>query len=54
VNWDLKPTKDLRTEYGGEGEKPVAAGEYTVTIKSGEHSSTEKLTVSYLPGVETR
>ena len=54
VNWDLKPTKDVRTEYGGEGDKPVSPGEYTVTLKSGEHTSTQKLTVSYLPGVETR
>lgn len=54
VNWDLKPTKDVRTEYGGEGNKPVAAGVYTVTLKSGKTTSTEKLTVSYLPGVETR
>jgi photosystem II stability/assembly factor-like uncharacterized protein len=54
VSWDLKPTKDLRTEYGGEGNKPVAAGEYTVTLKSGEHTSTEKLKVTYLRGVETR
>lgn len=54
VNWDLKPTKDVRTEYGGEGNKPVAPGVYTVTLKSGKNSSTEKLTVSYLPGVETR
>ena len=54
VTWDLRPTKDVRTEYGGEGNKPVAAGEYTVTLKSGVHTSIEKLTVSYLPGVETR
>ncbi|MDB4911654.1 MAG: hypothetical protein JWO39_2477, partial [Gemmatimonadetes bacterium] len=54
VNWDLKPTKDVRTEYGGEGNKPVPAGEYTVTLKSGSHTSSEKLKVSYLPGVETR
>ena len=54
VNWDLKPTKDVLTEYGGEGNKPVPAGEYTVTLKSGSHSSTEKLAVSYVAGVETR
>ncbi len=54
VNWDLRPTKDVRTEYGGEGNKPVAPGEYTVTLKAGDHTSTEKLSVSYLAGVETR
>ena len=54
INWDLKPTKDVRTEYGGEGTKPVAAGEYTVTLKAGEHTSSEKLTVSYAAGVDTR
>jgi len=54
VTWDLQPTKDVRTEYGGENGKPVAPGVYTVTLKAGELSSTAKLTVSYVPGVETR
>jgi photosystem II stability/assembly factor-like uncharacterized protein len=53
-SWDLHPTKDLRIEYGGDGGKPVAPGEYTVTLKVGEHESSAKLTVSYLPGVDTR
>jgi len=54
VNWDLKPTKDVLTDYGGEGKKPVAPGEYTVTLKAGDHTSTQKLSVSYSAGVETR
>ena len=54
VTWDLRPTKDLLTEYGGEGGKPVAPGEYTVTVTYGKASSVQKLTVAYLPGVETR
>jgi photosystem II stability/assembly factor-like uncharacterized protein len=54
VTWDLMMTKDLLTEYGGEGSKPVAPGEYTVTITQGKAKSTGKLTVGYVPGVETR
>jgi hypothetical protein len=54
VTWDLRPTKDVRTEYGGVGDRPVPAGEYTVTATLGEQKSTQKLTVSYVAGVETR
>lgn len=54
VTWDLHPTKDVRTEYGGDGGKPVAPGVYTVTLKAGDQTSVQKLTVSYLPGVDTR
>jgi hypothetical protein len=54
VTWDLQPTKDVRTEYGGENGKPVAPGVYTVTLKAGEQTSKTTLTVSYVPGVETR
>jgi photosystem II stability/assembly factor-like uncharacterized protein len=54
LNWDLKPTKDLLTEYGGQGQKFVPAGEYTVTLTYGEAVSTQKLQVTLEPGVETR
>lgn len=52
--WDLKPTKDVLTEYGGEGQKHVKAGEYTVTLAFGSYSQTEKIHVTIAPGVETR
>jgi len=54
LSWDLHPTKDLRTEYGGDGGKPVPEGEYVVTLKVGTHKSTQKLVVRYLAGVTTR
>jgi hypothetical protein len=54
INWDLRPTKDLLTEYGGEGQKFVLAGEYTVTLSYGPTTSTQKLQVTVEPGVETR
>jgi photosystem II stability/assembly factor-like uncharacterized protein len=52
--WDLKPTKDLLTEYGGEGHKHVRAGEYTIALKYGDATATQKVKVEIAPGVETR
>ncbi len=54
VIWDLKPTKDLLTEYGGEGQKFVKSGEYTVTLTSGKTKHSQKLQVEIAPGIETR
>ncbi len=54
INWDLKPTKDLLTEYGGEGQKFVKPGEYTVTLNYGQATDTQKLKVDIAPGIETR
>jgi hypothetical protein len=54
TSWDLKPTKDLLTEYGGEGARFVPAGEYTVTLTHGKTKHEQKLKVEVAPGVETR
>lgn len=54
VVWDLKPTKDVLTEYGGEGQKFVRSGRYTVTVSQGKSSSTQSLEVVAAPGLETR
>jgi photosystem II stability/assembly factor-like uncharacterized protein len=54
VTWDLKPTSDVLTEYGGEGKRFVPAGEYTVSLSFGKTKQDEKLTVTVAPGVETR
>lgn len=54
VVWDLKPTKDVLTEYGGEGQKYVRPGTYLVTLTYGKTKSTQKVQVSALPGLETR
>ncbi len=54
VAWDLKPTKDVLTEYGGEGQKFVPAGDYDVTLTAGSVKQTQKLHVTLAPGLETR
>jgi hypothetical protein len=55
INWDLKPTKDLMTEYGGLGpDKFVPSGEYTVTMKYRKMKLKQKLQVHIAPGIETR
>lgn len=54
IVWDLKPSKELLTEYGGEGPKFVRAGDYKVTLKVGKVKSEQTLVVSVAPGLETR
>jgi hypothetical protein len=54
VSWDLKTSKDLLNEYGGEGARFVRPGEYTVTLTFGAVKETQKLRVEILPGIETR
>jgi photosystem II stability/assembly factor-like uncharacterized protein len=54
VVWDLKPAKDVLTDYGGEGQKYVPAGEYTVTLTYGSVKETQTVKVEVAPGVETR
>ena len=52
--WDLKPSKELLTEYGGEGVLFVRPGDYTVTLKHGKTKSKQPLKVDVAPGIETR
>ncbi|HKC11728.1 MAG TPA: hypothetical protein VKI41_06685, partial [Vicinamibacteria bacterium] len=54
ISWDLKPTKDLLFDYGGEGPRFVAPGEYTVTLTSGKTKQEQRLKVELAPGIETR
>jgi photosystem II stability/assembly factor-like uncharacterized protein len=54
VTWDLMPTKDVLTEYGGEGKLFVPAGEYAVKLSYGRAKSEQRLKVELAPGVETR
>ncbi len=54
LNWDLKPTANVLTEYGGEGRKFVPPGEYTVSVSYGDTTAEQKLKVEIAPGVETR
>ena len=52
--WDLKPGKDVLTEYGGEGQKFVRSGEYEVTLTFGKTTQKEKVKVEIAKGLETR
>lgn len=54
VLWDLKPTKDLLTQYGGQGDKFLKPGEYTVTLTYGQLKQTQEVKVSIAEGIETR
>ncbi len=54
VVWDLKMSKELLSDYGGEGQKFVAPGEYTITFGFGKVSQSRKIALSALPGLETR
>jgi photosystem II stability/assembly factor-like uncharacterized protein len=54
-SWDLRPTKDLRNEYGGqEKERLLPAGEYQVRLKHGKAKQSQKLVVEIAAGIETR
>jgi photosystem II stability/assembly factor-like uncharacterized protein len=54
VAWDLKTSKDLLTDYGGEGQYYVPAGEYTVTFTFGKVKEEQKVRVDVAPSIETR
>ena len=54
IVWDLKMTKDLLNDYGGEGQKFVRSGEYTVTLSLGKTKVKQKLQVTIAEGIETR
>lgn len=52
--WDLKPSKELLLDVGGEGRLFVRPGEYTMTLTVGGATETQKVTVGVAPGLETR
>ncbi|HEX9894742.1 MAG TPA: hypothetical protein VGA78_12510 [Gemmatimonadales bacterium] len=54
VVWDLKPTADLLIPYGGEGQKFVRAGTYTITFTAGDVTQKQQVKVSVAAGIETR
>ena len=54
VVWDLRPGKDVLTDYGGEGQKFVKPGEYTIALSYGSVKQTQKLKVVIAAGIETR
>lgn len=54
LTWDLKPSKELLTEYGGEGQRFVPSGDYVVTLRHGKTKAQQRLSVQIPPGIETR
>lgn len=54
VTWDLKMSRDLLSDYGGEGQKFVAPGEYTITFSYGKVSQSRTIRLTMAPGLETR
>jgi hypothetical protein len=55
INWDLRPTKDVLIEYGGDDPKKlVPSGEYTAELSYGKEKATQKFRVDIAEGIETR
>jgi hypothetical protein len=55
INWDLRPTKDVTTEYGGLGGKMLfPGGEYTVTLSREKEKEKQKVVVTVPEKIETR
>jgi photosystem II stability/assembly factor-like uncharacterized protein len=55
VAWNLRPTKDFMTEYGGEGpDRLVPPGEYVVTLSYGKAKEKQKLQVTVAEGIQVR
>jgi photosystem II stability/assembly factor-like uncharacterized protein len=55
TSWDLKPTKDVLNEYGGEGASLfVRPGTYEATLTYGKETSKQSIEVAIAPGIETR
>ena len=55
VVWNLRPSKNLLTEYGGLGpDKFVRPGTYTATLSLGTAKVQQKIQVTIAPGIETR
>lgn len=54
IAWDLKPTKDLLNDYGGEGQKFMRSDDYIVTLTFGKVIEKQTLRVEIAPGIETR
>jgi hypothetical protein len=55
LNWDLRPTKDVTTEYGGEDPKKLMpAGDYTAELSFGQTKETQKFHVDIAEGITAR
>ena len=55
LNWDLRPTKDVRVEYGGEKpERFLAAGDYTAELSFGTTKMKQSFHVDLAEGITPR
>jgi hypothetical protein len=55
LNWDLRPTKDVRVEYGGEKpERFVPAGDYTAELTFGSTKMKQTFHVDLAEGITPR
>ena len=55
LNWDLRPTKDVRVEYGGEKpERFVPAGDYTAELTFGTTKMKQDFHVDLAEGITPR
>ena len=55
LNWDLRPTKDMTTEYGGDDPKKLLpAGDYTAELSFGPHKMKQTFRVDIAEGVTPR
>jgi hypothetical protein len=55
LNWDLRPTKDVRVEYGGEkAERFVPAGDYTAELTFGATKMKQNFRVDLAQGITPR
>jgi len=55
LNWDLRPTKDVLIEYGGDDPKKfVPSGEYTAELSFGKDKMKQTFRVDIAEGITTR
>ncbi len=55
LNWDLRPTKDVLIEYGGDDPKKfVPSGEYNAELTFGKEKMKQKFRVDIAEGIQTR
>jgi hypothetical protein len=55
MNWDLLPTKDVLTEYGGvDPKRLVPSGDYTAELTYGRNKMKQTFRVNVAEGIKTR
>jgi hypothetical protein len=55
LNWDLRPTEDVLTKYGGDDpKKPYPSGDYTAELSYGKTKMKETFHVDIAEGIITR